>query len=280
MTELEQTGDTTLDPVLDQAQSEIQAVNNDFLPDAMMLETVHDACDFFGLTDDIAIVNSSGACVWPNNTETFLYDIFGFDRKQMMELDISGEGLLTLAFTYECAHRALQNYEGIEGKSKELACDFFVGVHSVVADIDVEQFSDTLGQTMESTTHPSGELRAEAVEHGRYIVEDMLSQGIPVTFENCIEQFDDFLSEHPNLDSVGVISNDALSPGYQISFGSAYSAKEYVEKANNCYKEAEHYEDKAARSDDKYEIKHNMAEARKWRQRGDEYMQKAKYATK
>lgn len=277
MTELEQKGDATLDPVLDQAQSEMQAVNNVLLPDAMVQETIHDTYDFFGLTD-IAIVDSSGVC--PNNTETLLHDTFGSIRKQMMEMGISGVDSLTLVYTHECAHWALQNYEGIGGKSKELACDFFVGIHSVVADIDVEQFSDTLGQTMESSTHPSGELRAEAVEHGRYVAEDMLSQGIPVTFENCIERFDDFLSEHPDLNSVGVISTDALSPGYQVSFGSAYSAEEYVKKANNCYKEAEYYEDKAARSDDKYEIKHNMAEARKWRQRGDEYMQKAKYANK
>lgn len=279
MTELEQTGDATLDSVLGQEQTEMQAVNNTLLADIMVKEAIHNACDFFGLPE-IAVVNGNGMCICPNNTETLFDDTFGSIRKQMIEMGISGVDSLTLVCTHECAHWALQNYEGIEGKSKELACDFFVGVHSVVADIDVEQFSDSLGQTMESTTHPSGELRAEAVEQGRYVAEDMVSQGIPVTFENCIERFDDFLSEHPDLDSVGVISTDALSPGYQVSFGAAYSAEEYVEKANNCYKEAEYYEDKAARSDDKYEIKHNMAEARKWRQRGDEYMQKAKFATK
>ena len=42
--------------------------------------------------------------------------------------------------------------------------------------------------------------------------------------------------------------------------------------------EAEIYQDKANRSDDKYEIKHNQDQAQKWRDRGENYLQQAKYA--
>lgn len=73
-------------------------------------------------------------------------------------------------------------------------------------------------------------------------------------------------------------STHHTSHGEDIPFGSGWSAEEYIEKANNCYKEAEYYEKKAARCDDPDDVRHNLNEAKKWRQRGDEYMQKAKYA--
>ena len=277
--DFELTDDVALDNVLHEAQSEIQATNDFLLPDMMVHEAVHNACEFFNLPE-IPIMNSDGVCVWANETETVFDDVFGFSRGQMMEMGISGEDSLTLVYTHECAHRALQNYEGIEGKSEELACDFFAGIHAEIGDMDTEQLSSALGKTAESDTHPAGELRVEAMEFGKTVAREMAAQGVPLTFENCMERFDTFLSEHIDSSLTDTTTNEVHIQGEPISFGSAYSAEEYVSKAKNCYHEAEIYEDRATRSDDKYEIKHNLEEARKWQQRGDEYMRDAKYANK
>lgn len=276
--DFEQTGDVALDHLLQEVQAEVQATYDFLLPDEMVLEAVHNACAFFDLPE-VPIVNSEGVCVWPNSAETFSDDVFGFSRSQMMEMGIRGEDSLTLVYTHECAHRALRDYEGIEGKSEELACDFFAGVHASIADIDTEQLADALGQTIGSDTHPAGELRVEAIEYGRSVAEELASQGIPLTFENCVERFEDFLAEHPVYAEV-LPSEKTEAFADPVSFGSAYSKEEYVNKAENCYKEADIYTDKANRSESSSDVKHNLDEAKKWRQRGDEYMQKAKYADK
>lgn len=276
--DFEQTGDVALDHLLQEVQAEVQATYDFLLPDEMVLEAVHNACAFFDLPE-VLIVNSEGVCVWPNSAETFSDDVFGFSRSQMMEMGIRGEDSLTLVYTHECAHRALQDYEGIEGKSEELACDFFAGVHASIADIDTERLSDALGQTIESDTHPAGELRVEAIEYGRSVAEELASQGIPLTFENCMERFEEFLAEHP-ADAEDSFVPRAEAFADPVSFGSAYSKEEYVNKAENCYKEADIYTDKANRSESSFDVKHNLDEAKKWRQRGDEYMRKAKYADK
>lgn len=276
--DFEQTGDVALDNLLQEVQEEVQATYDFLLPDAMVQEAVHNACAFFNMPE-VPIVNSEGVCVWPNSTETLSDDVFGFSRAQMMEMGISGGDSLTLVYTHECAHRALQDYEGMEGKDKELACDFFAGVHASIADINMEQLSDALGQSMETETHPAGELRVEAMEFGKTVADEMAAQGTPLTFENCMKRFEDFLSEHP-VDVADVSSSRTEAFTDPISFGSAYTQSEYINKAENCYKEADRYTEKASRCEDSSDVKHNLDEAKKWRQRGDEYMQQAKYADK
>ena len=67
------------------------------------------------------------------------------------------------------------------------------------------------------------------------------------------------------------------NPDSIISFGSAYSKEEYVAKAENCYKEADKYYDKAQRDDKASDKAHDLEQAEKWRRRGDEYINKSKY---
>ena len=244
------------------------------MPDDMITEAVGNACDFFNLPET-PIVNTDGVCVWPNDTQTTLDDVFGLNREQLADLGITSPNAVTLAYTHECAHRALQGFEGIEGKAQELACDFFAGIHSELNDIDSEQFEKALGSMTESESHPDGSLRVEAVEFGKQVAADMMAQGVTPTIESCMDRFGDFMESHENeIHSTPT----SMNHGETLSFGAAYSPAEYAEKAANCYKEADYYQDLGDREDDPSRKAHYYAEAEKWRKRGDEYMSKSKYA--
>ena len=86
-----------------------------------------------------------------------------------------------------------------------------------------------------------------------------------------------FLEDLHNSNSQNDFSQKDQS---EISFGSAYTQSQYIEKAENCYKEADKYYDKAMRDEKPSDKEHDLTQAEKWRQRGDEYMSKSKYADK
>lgn len=277
----EPTGDIQLDTLLQNTQEMIQGNNDFLLPDEMVAGAIRRACDFFCLPASTFIDNTS-VCVWPNDADTVFDDVFGFNREQMMDMGITGEDSLTLVYTHECAHRMLQGDDTLlTDKEQELACDFFAGVHAGIEHIDALPLMEALEDTEGGDTHPSGELRAEFIRYGKEMADEMMKQDVPITFEACMERFQSFLSEHPINDEFCerfTSGNESYSHGEQLSFGSGWTKDEYVEKAENCYKEADYYFDKAERSEDLSEKKHNLKEAEKWKQRGDEYMQKAKYA--
>lgn len=172
------------------------------IPDEEITAAVGNACEFFGLPE-VPIVNSEGVCVWSYDTQTTLDDVFGVNREQLSDMGIISNDSITLAYTHECAHRALQSYYDISGKDEELACDFFSGLHAGLNDLDSTQIEDALGRTIGGDTHPEGQLRIEAIEYGKQVAADMEAQGIIPTFDNCMDRFGDFLSEH---------SEDNLSP--------------------------------------------------------------------
>ena len=184
---------------------------------------------------------------------------------------------LKLAYTHECAHRALQEYNSYEGPQEELVCDYFAGIHAGLNDIDADQFEEALGRTAGGDTHPNGALRVEAIEYGKQIAADIEAQGIKPTFEYCLDRFEDFQSSNAEQNLTNNLSSNHAS---EVSFTSAYSKEEYAAKAENCYKEAAKYYDKAQRDEKASDIAHDKAEAEKWQRRGDEYMSKAKYADK
>ena len=275
--EYEPTGDFQLDNLLQETQMVIQENNDILLPDAMVNDAVSRACDFFGLPA-APILDNADVCIWPGDISTVSDDVFGFSREQLMNMGISGEDSLTLVYTHECAHRVLQDNEELSGKEKELACDFFAGVHAGMDGMDTKLLVNALGESNESESHPAGELRAEIIEYGQNYAQSMLDKGLLITFDGSMEAFHEFLTEH--ADSMEIAEPKEYGHGESISFGSAYSADEYEAKAENCYKEERHYMDKAARCDNPDDARHNLNEAKKWRQRGDEYMQKAYYERK
>lgn len=244
------------------------------IPDEAITSAVSNACSFFGLPE-VPIVNSEGVCLWSNDVHTTFDDVLGVNREQLSDMGMISTDSLKLAYTHECAHRALQNYDTYDGPQEELVCDYFAGIHAELNDIDSEQFEEAIGKTSGGKTHPNGALRVEAIEYGKQIASEMEKQGIEPTFEYCLDRFDDFQPTNSDF-----ASNDPLlyNHDFIISFGSAYSKEEYIAKAENCYKEADKYYDKAQRDDKASDKAHDLEQAEKWRRRGDEYINKSKYA--
>ena len=111
---------------------------------------------------------------------------------------------------------------------------FFAGIHSQLNDVDSEQFKTALGNMTETEIHPKGMLRAEVLEFGKQIAADMTAQGIELSFASCIDRFEYFISET-------TLASNTHNYAAALSFGAAYTPSEYIEKANNCYKEVDHY---------------------------------------
>ena len=173
-------------------------INNDFLlTDEMVLGAVKRACDFINLPE-VPVIYANGTCVWPNNTTTYADDVFGFNRAQLMEMGISSEDSLTLIYTHECVHRKLQGVYN-DSWEEELVCDFFAGVHAGLRDINIDNFEAALGATTGGASHPVGALRAEFIEFGKQIADEMQDRGIEVTFERCLERLNQHLVEKEGL---------------------------------------------------------------------------------
>ena len=171
------------------------------ISDADITTAVSNACSFFGLPE-VPIVNSEGVCVWSNDVHTTFDDILGVNREQLYDMGMISDDSLKLAYTHECAHRALQGYDNYEGTQEELVCDYFAGIHAGLNNIDADQFEEALSKTTGSETHPNGALRVEAIEYGKQIASDIKTQGIEPTFEYCLDRFDDFQPTNSDLSTM------------------------------------------------------------------------------
>ena len=58
--------------------------------------------------------------------------------------------------------------------------------------MDVSKIALGLTLTSGSTTHPEGTLRALFIRYGKYHVKEMQQQGIPLTIQNLITEFDKY----------------------------------------------------------------------------------------
>lgn len=191
------TGDVEFDTLMNEVNAEVMATNDFLLPDEMVLSAVTRSCDFFNLPE-VPVIHAFGTCVWPNDTTTYADDYLGFNRAELMSMGISGEDSLTLIYTHECAHRTLQGAYN-DSWEEELACDFFAGVHAGLRDINIDNFEAALGATTGGASHPAGALRAEFIEFGQQIADEMQERGIEVTYEGCLERLNQHLEEKEGL---------------------------------------------------------------------------------
>lgn len=191
------TGDLEFDTLMNEVNAEISATNDLLLPDEMVLSAVTRSCNFFDIPE-VPVVHSDGTCVWANDSTTYADDVLGFDRLELMSMGISGEDSLTLIYTHECAHRTLQGAY-LDAWEEELACDFFAGVHAGMRDINIDNFEAALGATVGGGSHPAGALRAEFIEFGQQIADEMQERGIEVTYEGCLERLNQHLEEKGGL---------------------------------------------------------------------------------
>ena len=190
-------GDVEFNTLMNEVNAEIMDANDFLLPDEMVLSAVTRSCDFFNLPE-VPVIHADGTCVWPNDTTTYADDVLGFNRAELMSMGISGEDSLTLIYTHECAHRTLQGAYN-DPWEEEIACDFFAGVHAGLRDINIDNFEAALGATTGGASHPAGALRAEFIEYGQKIADEMQERGIEVTYEGCRERLNQHLEEKEGL---------------------------------------------------------------------------------
>lgn len=172
--------------------------NSSLITDSMIHNAVSRACAFFGMPE-IPTHDADGTLVWTNNPADLSDDVFGINRQELMKMGINGEDSLTLIYTHECAHRALQHKNTLNSWEEELACDYFSGLHAGMHNIDISKFEAALGETQGGETHPSGALRAIFIEEGKRVAENMNSKKIEITFDNSFDSFLSFLEEKGNL---------------------------------------------------------------------------------
>ena len=224
--------DITSDPLLDSVTAEISAVNDLILPDEMVIAAVERACDFFEMPE-VPVINADGTCVWSNDSSTLDDDVFGFNRIELMSMGISGEDSLTLIYTHECAHRALQGSYN-DSWEEELACDFFAGIHAGIHNINIDNFEAALGTTTGGDSHPNGALRAEFIEYGQKVANDLHARGVEITFGECIEILNEHLEEKE-----GLIEEYRSRVDSSFSTEDITSAKSFINDADWHIKEAE-----------------------------------------
>lgn len=189
--------DSEINHTFDDSYAFRNNINDDVISDDMVLRSVTRACDFFGIPE-APVIDAQGTCVWPNDPSTYDDDVFGFNRQQLMDLGVSGEDSLTLIYTHECAHRALQS-SYTDDWEEELACDFFGGVHAGMKGLNLDNFEASLGQTEGSDSHPNGALRAEFIEYGKQVAKEMQDRGVEITFKGCIARLNQHLEEKEGL---------------------------------------------------------------------------------
>ncbi|MBQ4485346.1 MAG: hypothetical protein II934_10175 [Prevotella sp.] len=279
------TGDTAFDHLMQDCNAEIQMTNDLILPDEMVASAIERACKFFHLPE-VPFVDSEGTCVWPKDAGTPFDDVFGFNRRELMTLGIQGEDSLTLVYTHECAHRALQSYQNLDVWEHELACDFFAGIHAAMAGIDTENFEDALGATKGSDSHPAGTLRADFIEYGKEIAKEMELRKVPITFEGCLERFNAHLIEEgETIAQCRQAANNLIPPKedeeHPLGFvndkaWNEKQARDNFDNANWHRTEAQ----KATERGDYSSAKDHMSRANSYDSKGKDYMDSASKCTK
>lgn len=147
----------------------------------------HSASTFFQLPE-IPVVEGDTICVYLNGEGTMLDDVLQYSIDQFKEMNCTTFEDMTKVWSHECGHRLLQNLFTSSWAS-ELGADFFAGARSEMLGLPRSDFEDFLADTAPCETHPGGELRMQAMDYGRFAVQQMRAMGIEPTWENCIATF-------------------------------------------------------------------------------------------
>lgn len=261
------------------------------LPDDMVISAVNRACSFFNISE-APVVNADSTCVWPSDNSSLKDDILGFNRKQLMDMGISGEESLTLIYTHECAHRTLQGVMTDTWK-EELACDYFAGVNAGLNNINLDNFEASLGCTDGGATHPNGALRSEFIEYGRKVVEELQQEGLEVTYDNCLKQFEEHFQEKAGLISeyrhrfdperFSLAGASMLEDDLGLAKGFVNDKEWNMKQANKNFENAKYHEkeaEKAAARGDYAAAKDHLYTAKTYQSKGEDYLKSANNSTK
>lgn len=178
------------------------------LPDDVVQNAVHAACDFMHM-NDLTVRPDVSTGVYTYDPTTLNDDYLGFSRQQMLDMGIHDGESLSLICTHETAHCMLQylsQTHELSNWQEELSCDAFMGVRAAVENLDTTVVERSLGNEIASPTHPYGDLRLRYIEIGTQIGEDLKNHDIPVTAENVLAR----LNEHIQDDATEIFKKEAI----------------------------------------------------------------------
>lgn len=182
----------------------IDSVKNHFGPDlsnADIISSVHDASVFFNLDDPAIIREDWTTGVYTNLSECDYDDVLVFNRQQLADMGISEKIGFDLVMTHEGAHRALQNLDtGYTSHQEELCCDYMSGVRAGLNGMDASVMKESIVATPESSTHPAGQLRVNAIEDGIQFAQKYIKEhDVAPSFNECLIHFNEIENIHQQV---------------------------------------------------------------------------------
>ncbi len=153
-----------------------------------MEAAAHSACKFFGLPEP-ELVEGNSIAVSMNRFDIFMTDDkFMFNLDQFKNMDSISFEDMSKIWSHECGHRVLRFYN-MSPWAQELGADFFMGVRSEMLGLPNGNIENALGATKGGLSHPPGNLRLQAIQYGREVVQDFKKAGVPITMQNMRETF-------------------------------------------------------------------------------------------
>lgn len=162
------------------------------LTDEMIAQSAQEASSFFNMNAPKEIHEGFTTGVLTKMAFTENDDILVFNRRQMLDMGITDKEGFDLVMTHEGAHRALQGLNtGFNSHQEELCCDYMAGVRAGLNGMAGGKLEASLAGTLESSTHPGGAVRVDAIEEGVTFAHDYMRthNGVPPTFSDCLEHF-------------------------------------------------------------------------------------------
>lgn len=171
---------------------------DDGLSDAVVVQSVQEASDFFNLNAPMEVYEDKTTGVMTGLDFTENDDILVFSREQMQQMGITDKEGFDLVMTHEGAHRALQDlHTDFTPRQEELCCDYMAGVRAGLNSMDWSKMKTSLANTVESETHPGGLDRIEAIEEGVAFAHDyMLKHGKAPAFNESLKHFEQLHDKH------------------------------------------------------------------------------------
>ena len=162
------------------------------LTDEMIVQSVQEASAFFNMNAPMNIHEDWTTGVMTGMSFTENDDILVFNRQQMLDMGITDKEGFDLVMTHEGAHRKLQGLDtGFTSHQEELCCDYMAGVRAGLNGMAEGKLEASLSGTAESSSHPDGAVRVEAIEAGVAFAHDYMNthNGVPPTFSDCLDHF-------------------------------------------------------------------------------------------
>lgn len=167
-----------------------------------IMDAIGSACEFFGISFPAFVQDLSnfsfGSTMFLNIDPTsYEDDILYYDMYELAQLHVGTKEAFSLVMTHECAHRFLQNvrFEGPCNGSwqNELAADFLMACRAGLYGMSqIEKVKEGLSRTGGDKTHPKGYLRADFIQHGLHVAQNI---PLPVSMNDLLLKYREHYDE-------------------------------------------------------------------------------------